>query len=88
MITSYVYKFFGDMQLIGKKRENGSSRKSELKKQRSHLEGRVGGLEEQLEAAFTQLKVGCIHYPLRQLLAVHSHSVCARCQLDCCQYQE
>ncbi len=87
MVTASVYMFC-DMQLISSKRKTGSSRKSELKKQRAHLEGRVGGLEEQLEAAFTQLKVGCLHFALRQLLAVHSHSVCACCQLDCCHCQE
>jgi len=87
MVTASVYMFC-DMQLISSKRKTGSSRKSELKKQRSDLEGHVGGLTEQLGTAFTQLKVGCLQYALRRVRAVHSHRVCTCCQFDCCQYQE
>ncbi len=56
------------MQAVTKKKEASSSRKAELQKQKSDLEERVGGLDEQLESTLIQLKVGCLHHALRQLL--------------------
>ena len=64
------------MQAVSKKKEASSSRKAELQKDNSDLEEMVQGLDEQLETARIQLKVGCLHHALRQLLAVHSHTVC------------
>ena len=64
------------MQAVSKKKEASSSRKAELQKDNSDLEEMVQGLDEQLETACLQLEVGCLHHALRQLLAVHSHTVC------------
>lgn len=69
------------MQAVTKKKDAGSSRKSELQQQKSDLEERVQGLDEQLEAALIQLKVGCLHrVACISSNVTQSNSVCAGCQ--------
>ena len=74
------------MQVVDKMKEGISSRKAELQQENSELEGRVGALNEQLEAAVMQLRVGCLHHAMCiSSIVTQSNSVCAGCQCVCCQ---